>query len=259
VARLAALREQLELVYASARQGCLLKEGMSVVIAGKPNAGKSSLLNRLAGTDTAIVTDIPGTTRDVLREHIQIDGLPLHVIDTAGLRESDDVIEQEGVRRAWKEIERSDRLLYVIDSQMDDDIPGEIYNQIPPHTGLSLIFNKTDLSGERCRIDDKQERVAVYLSAHTGEGMDLLKQHLKQCMGYERHTEGQFIARRRHMAAIDSAARHLDSALELLQNNTGELLAEELRIAQQDLSSITGEFTSDDLLGRIFADFCIGK
>lgn len=259
VARLAALREQLELVYASARQGCLLKEGMSVVIAGKPNAGKSSLLNRLAGTDTAIVTDIPGTTRDVLREHIQIDGLPLHVIDTAGLRESDDVIEQEGVRRAWKEIERSDRLLYVIDSQMDDDIPGEIYNQIPPRTGLSLIFNKTDLSGERCRIDDYQERVAVYLSAHTGEGMDLLKQHLKQCMGYERHTEGQFIARRRHMAAIDSAARHLDSALELLQNNTGELLAEELRIAQQDLSSITGEFTSDDLLGRIFADFCIGK
>jgi tRNA modification GTPase len=259
MARLAALREQLELVYASARQGCLLKEGMSVVIAGKPNAGKSSLLNRLAGTDTAIVTDIPGTTRDVLREHIQIDGLPLHVIDTAGLRESDDVIEQEGVRRAWKEIERSDRLLYVIDSQIDDDIPDEIYNQIPPHTGLSLIFNKTDLSGERCRIDDNQERVAVYLSAHTGEGMDFLKQHLKQCMGYERHTEGQFIARRRHMAAIDSAARHLDSALDLLQNNTGELLAEELRFAQQDLSSITGEFTSDDLLGRIFADFCIGK
>ena len=259
VSRLAALREQLGVVYASARQGCLLKEGMSVVIAGKPNAGKSSLLNRLAGTDTAIVTDIAGTTRDVLREHIQIDGLPLHVIDTAGLRESDDVIEQEGVRRAWKEIERSDRLLYVIDSKTDDDIPGEIYNQIPPHTGLSLIFNKADLSGERCRIEDKGERVAVYLSAQTGEGMDLLKKHLKQCMGYERHTEGQFIARRRHMAAIDSAARHLDSAQELLQTNTGELLAEELKIAQQDLSSITGEFTSDDLLGRIFADFCIGK
>lgn len=257
--RLNAAANQLQAVYDSARQGCLLKEGMSVVIAGKPNAGKSSLLNRLAGSETAIVTDIPGTTRDVLREHIQIDGLPLHIIDTAGLRESEDIIEQEGVRRAWKEIEQCDRLLYVIDSQTDDDVPEAVYRQLPRHTGLSVIFNKIDLSDKPGRIEENADRVNVYLSAHTGDGVDLLKQHLKQCMGYERHTEGQFIARRRHMTAIDNAARHLNNARELLKTNTGELLAEELKLAQQQLSSITGEFTSDDLLGRIFADFCIGK
>ena len=257
--KLKTLSTSVRTVFDSARQGCLLKEGMSVVIAGKPNAGKSSLLNRLAGSDTAIVTDIPGTTRDVLREHIQIDGLPLHVIDTAGLRESDDVIEQEGVRRAWREIEQCDRLLYVIDSRSQEPIPDNVYRQIPDGTGLSVIFNKTDLSGEKNRIVDRETHTEIYLSAKSGDGVALLKRHLEHCMGYERHVEGQFIARRRHIAALQNASQHLALAEGHLKNNLGELLAEELKLAQQHLSGITGEFTSDDLLGRIFADFCIGK
>lgn len=259
VDKLHAVIAKVDEVNGSARQGCLLKEGMSVVIAGKPNAGKSSLLNRLAGTETAIVTDIPGTTRDVLREHIQIDGLPLHVIDTAGLRETEDVIEQEGVKRAWREIEQCDRVLYVIDSQTHDETPDEIMDLLPANTGLTVIFNKTDISGAQNRIVEQNAYTQVYLSASSGKGVDLLKQHLKQCMGYERHTEGQFIARRRHVAAIAEAAANLDRARTCLQRNMGELLAEELRLAQQALSGITGEFSSDDLLGRIFADFCIGK
>ena len=257
--KLYSIRDRVNTVLESARQGCLLKEGMTVVIAGKPNAGKSSLLNQLAESESAIVTDIPGTTRDVLREHIQIDGLPLHIIDTAGLRESDDPIEQEGVRRAWKEIENSDRLLYVIDSQSGEDIPEEVVKQIPEQTGLSVVFNKIDISGESCRLDEKDDRTDIYLSAKNGEGLSLLNKHLKQCMGYERHTEGQFIARRRHLTAIKDASEHLDRGVDHLKGNAGELLAEELKLAQQFLSTITGEFTSDDLLGRIFADFCIGK
>jgi tRNA modification GTPase len=257
--KLNAINTQVASVFESAKQGCLLKEGMSVVIAGKPNAGKSSLLNQLAQSEAAIVTDIPGTTRDVLREHIQIDGLPLHIIDTAGLRESEDVIEQEGVKRAWKEIEKCDRLLYVIDSQTKEVLPEDIYKQIPEATGLSLVFNKTDLSGEKNRVVEKDNNTEVYLSASSGEGIDLLRQHLKQCMGYERHTEGQFIARRRHITALNNASNYLNKASQCLKNNTGELLAEELKLAQNELSSITGEFSSEDLLGRIFADFCIGK
>ena len=253
------INTQVTRVFESARQGCLLKEGMTVVIAGKPNAGKSSLLNQLAESETAIVTDIPGTTRDVLREHIQIDGLPLHVIDTAGLRESEDVIEQEGVKRAWKEIEKCDRLLYVIDSQTEEYLPEDIYKQIPKATGISVVLNKTDLSGEQNRIVEKDNYTEIYLSASSGEGIELLRQHLKQCMGYERHTEGQFIARRRHITALNNASEHLNIATQCLRNNTGELLAEELKLAQSELSSITGEFSSEDLLGRIFAGFCIGK
>jgi tRNA modification GTPase len=257
--KLNAINSQVTSVFESAKQGCLLKEGMSVVIAGKPNAGKSSLLNQLAQSEAAIVTDIPGTTRDVLREHIQIDGLPLHVIDTAGLRESEDVIEQEGVKRAWKEIEKCDRLLYVIDSQTNEVLPEDIYKQIPEATGLSLVFNKTDLSGEENRVVGKDNKTEIYLSASSGEGIDLLRQHLKQCMGYERHTEGQFIARRRHITALNNASNYLNKAKQCLKNKTGELLAEELKLAQNELSSITGEFSNEDLLGRIFADFCIGK
>jgi len=253
------INTQVTSVFESAKQGCLLKEGMSVVIAGKPNAGKSSLLNQLAQSEAAIVTDIPGTTRDVLREHIQIDGLPLHVIDTAGLRESEDVIEQEGVKRAWKEIEKCDRLLYVIDSQTKEVLPEDIYKQISEATGISLVFNKTDLSGEENRIIEKDNYTEIYLSASSGEGIDLLRRHLKQCMGYERHTEGQFIARRRHITALNNASNYLNKAAQCLKNNTGELLAEELKLAQLELSSITGEFSNEDLLGRIFADFCIGK
>lgn len=257
--KLNTINTQVTTVFESAKQGCLLKEGMTVVIAGKPNAGKSSLLNQLAQSEAAIVTDIPGTTRDVLREHIQIDGLPLHVIDTAGLRESEDVIEQEGVKRAWKEIEKCDRLLYVIDSQTKEVLPEDIYKQIPAATGISIVFNKTDLSGEENRAVENYNNTEIYLSASSGEGIGLLRQHLKQCMGYERHTEGQFIARRRHITALNNASNYLNKASQCLKNNSGELLAEELKLAQLELSSITGEFSNEDLLGRIFADFCIGK
>jgi tRNA modification GTPase len=194
-----------------------------------------------------------------LREHIQIDGLPLHVIDTAGLRDSEDIIEQEGVKRAWQEIEKCDRLLYVLDSKRNEQFPEEMKRKLPEATGLSIVFNKTDLSGEQNRIVEKEDCTEIFLSAKTGQGIELLRQHLKLCMGYERHTEGQFIARRRHITAINNASIHLTAAKQCLQNNNGELLAEELKLAQQELSSITGEFSSDDLLGRIFADFCIGK
>ena len=262
--RLDAVLRRLEEVKKSARQGCLLREGMNVVIAGKPNAGKSSLLNRLAGSDSAIVTDVPGTTRDLLREHIQIDGLPLHITDTAGLRESQDQVEQEGIRRALHAIENADRLLLVIDDREHEiDNAGYVEGfaeKILSHTGRTVIRNKIDLSGSAPAIIEKSGYTQIRLSAKTGEGIELLRQHLKQCMGFEQQGEGLFIARRRHLTAIANAQQHLQYAHQHLHScQAGELVAEELRLAQHVLSGITGEFTSDDLLGRIFADFCIGK
>ena len=254
--KLDAVKQKLSDVKKSAQQGRLLKEGMTVVIAGKPNAGKSSLLNQLAGQESAIVTEIPGTTRDILREHIQIDGLPLHIIDTAGLRDSDDVVEQEGVKRAKQMIEKADRVLFVVDIKDDDKT---VLETLPEGIGITTIVNKIDTENRLAEIIENQE-TKIYLSAKTGDGMELLKQHLKNCMGYQQKTEGQFIARRRHLDAIDNAEQHLKIAdKNLHQLKAGELLAEELRFAQQALSSITGEFSSDDLLGRIFSDFCIGK
>ena len=258
--QLSSIEQSLQAVFNSARQGCLLREGMTLVIAGRPNAGKSSLLNQLAGRESAIVTDIPGTTRDVLREHIQIDGLPLHVIDTAGLRDSDDPVEQEGVRRAWKEIEQADRLLLLLDDQHHGDDHLDIEDRMPQHIGITRVFNKIDLSGRAAEIRDTPRGVEIALSAKSGEGLDILRDHLKTCMGYEQSTEGRFMARRRHLDALELAREHLTTArhnLEYLQ--AGELLAEELRQAQESLNQITGEFTSDDLLGRIFSSFCIGK
>jgi len=254
--KLIAVKQKLAEVKKSAQQGRLLKEGMTVVIAGKPNAGKSSLLNQLAGQESAIVTEIPGTTRDILREHIQIDGLPLHIIDTAGLRDSDDIVEQEGVKRAKQMIEKADRVLFVVDINDDDKT---VLETLPKGIGVTTIINKIDMENRSTEIIESQE-TKIYLSAKTGDGIDLLKQHLKNCMGYQQKTEGQFIARRRHLDAIDNAEQHLKIAdKNLHQLQAGELLAEELRFAQQALSSITGEFSSDDLLGRIFSDFCIGK
>ena len=251
--KLKAVELKLQKVKNSARQGRLLKEGMTVVIAGKPNAGKSSLLNQLAGQDSAIVTDVPGTTRDILREHIQIDGLPLHIIDTAGLRDSDDVVEQEGIKRAKQMIEGADRILFVVDVNDDEQT---MMQTLPTDIGKTIIYNKIDRTNHKAEIKDQD----IYLSAKTGDGIDLLKQHLKDCMGYQQKTEGQFIARRRHLDVIDAAEKHLQLADKNLHElKAGELLAEELRFAQQALSSITGEFSSDDLLGRIFSDFCIGK
>ena len=254
--KLIAVKQKLSAVKKSAQQGRLLKEGMTVVIAGKPNAGKSSLLNQLAGQESAIVTEIPGTTRDILREHIQIDGLPLHIIDTAGLRDSDDIVEQEGVKRAKQMIEKADRILFVVDIKDNDKT---VLETLPQGIGITTIFNKIDTENRSPEITENK-KTKIYLSAKTGDGIDLLKQHLKNCMGYQQKTEGQFIARRRHLDAIDKTEQHLKIAdKNLHQLKAGELLAEELRLAQEVLSSITGEFSSDDLLGRIFSDFCIGK
>lgn len=245
-------------VWASARQGSILREGMTVVIAGRPNAGKSSLLNALSGRESAIVTHIEGTTRDVLREHIQIDGMPLHIIDTAGLRETDDPVEQEGVRRAWIEIEKADRILLVVDQNQPND--GNLIENLPKSIDITRIHNKIDISGEVSGIKDLKGGVHAAISAKTGEGIEALKEHLKECMGFEQSTEGQFMARRRHLTALDIANQSIQSAQQNLQTiQAGELIAEDLKEAQNALSEITGEFSSDDLLGRIFSSFCIGK
>jgi len=262
--KLDAVLDRLSDVNRSARQGALLREGMNVVIAGKPNAGKSSLLNRLAGFESAIVTDVPGTTRDLLREQIQIDGLPLHIIDTAGLRDSQDQVEAEGIRRALHAIENADRLLLLVDDSIqpadEGGFIGDFDETILSHTGRTVIRNKIDLSGSAPGISEDSGSTEIRLSAKTGEGVDLLRQHLKQCMGFEQHGEGLFIARRRHLSSLENAHQYLYSAHRNLHiHRAGELVAEELRLAQHELSGITGEFTSDDLLGRIFADFCIGK
>ncbi len=247
-----------------AKQGAILREGMKVVIAGRPNAGKSSLLNTLAGREAAIVTDIAGTTRDVLREHIHIDGMPLHIIDTAGLRDATDEVEKIGIRRAWDEIEQADRILLILDSTENqvelDLVRSEFMAKLPPHIPLTIVRNKADLSGEAEVLDEQNGLTVISLSAKTQKGVDLLRQHLKQSMGYQVCTEGGFLARRRHLEALEQADIHLQAGLiQLTEFYAGELVAEELRIVQHHLSEITGQFTSDDLLGNIFNSFCIGK
>lgn len=257
--QLSELAARLDAISASARQGCLLREGMTLVIAGRPNAGKSSLLNRLAGRDAAIVTPVAGTTRDPLREFIQIDGLPLHLIDTAGLREtSDDPVEQEGMKRAQAEIARADRVLLLIDDSDRQDSEALLAG-IPSHLPVTRIHNKIDLTARSPGIEQTEHGPIVHLSLKTGEGVEGLLDHLKQGIGYDSEAEGVFMARRRHLEAIDQARQALDNAMSELRAETPELLAEELRSAQQALASITGEFTSEDLLGRIFSSFCIGK
>jgi tRNA modification GTPase len=260
--RFAALREHFAAVQDSARHGQLLREGMTVVIAGRPNAGKSSLLNRLAGYDAAIVTALPGTTRDVLREHIALDGMPLHVLDTAGLREAADVIEAEGVRRAQAEMARADRVLFVIDAALDPT--GEAFRaeraRLPENVPVTLVFNKCDLARGLPLADTVSGPPQLAVSALSGAGLEALRAHLKACMGYQNVEAGAVSARRRHLEALTRAAHHVsDADRQLSERRAGELVAEELRLAQQALSEITGEFTSEDLLGRIFAGFCIGK
>jgi tRNA modification GTPase len=262
---LAQIIHQIEQVRKQAKQGSLLREGMRVVIAGRPNAGKSSLLNALAGREAAIVTDVAGTTRDVLKEHIHIDGMPLHIIDTAGLRESEDKVELIGIERAWHEISQADQVLFMLDStDTKESDPHKIWPEfmakLPVNMGLSLIRNKADLSGETIGRSHTNGYAVFHLSASQNLGVDLLAEHLKDCMGFNTTNEGQFIARRRHLDAIDRAAEHLYIGKEQLESHlAGELLAEELRLTQQHLNEITGEFSSDDLLSKIFSSFCIGK
>jgi len=249
------------------RQGIVMREGMNVVMLGQPNTGKSSLLNALAGRDSAIVTDIAGTTRDVLREQIHLDGMPLHLVDTAGLRESANVVEQEGIRRAWQEVSQSDHVLVLIDNQQGitkTDL--KILADMPENMPVTFVHNKIDLlkptsdENTQPRKQTQGENTHIYLSVKTGAGLDLLTLHLKQSMGYTQSGEGVFSARRRHLDALERAEKYITSARQqLVEQQAGELMAEDLRQAQNILGEITGKVSSDALLGRIFSSFCIGK
>lgn len=259
--RLQALRDRLQALQAGANRGARLREGMTVVIAGAPNVGKSSLLNRLAARDSAIVTPVAGTTRDVLREHIDLDGLPLHVVDTAGLRETDDPVEAEGVRRARAQVEQADRILLVVDDGQglqQEDLA--LLKQYGDRLPITLIANKIDLSGAHAGLDRHAGHDLVRLSAATKDGIDVLVTHLRHAAGLADAQEADFIARRRHLDALARAADALQRGHQrLVHDQAGELLAEELRLAHAALGEITGEFTSEDLLGAIFSSFCIGK
>jgi len=250
-------------VLAQAQQGAILRDGLTVVLAGKPNAGKSSLLNALAGIDAAIVTAVPGTTRDVLRERITLGGLPLNIIDTAGLRDSDNEKEQEGVRRAWKEIANADQVLFVADAtdtsnpKLEELWPEYFQRNLGSTQSVTLLLNKIDLSGHQ---PGEIDEATLAISVKDKSGFDALASHLQTKAGYLGHGEGLFSARRRHLIALTNALTFVQNGIDQLKGaGAGELLAEDLRQAQNELSEITGQFTSDDLLGRIFSSFCIGK
>lgn len=249
---------QLNTIEASATQGSLLRDGITVVIAGEPNVGKSSLLNRLSGKDIAIVTDIPGTTRDVLREQITLDGMPLHIIDTAGLRDSTDMVEQEGIRRAHHEISQADLLLVVRDASKSQSVVS--LPKMPARTIIVEVRNKIDLTQEAPAIHLENGKTIIALSAKQNLGLDLLKKHIQTSVGFQANGGGCFSARQRHLDALARAKKFLLAGQQQLQDyRAGELLAEDLRQAQNALGEITGEFSTDDLLGRIFSSFCVGK
>lgn len=263
--RLAELQGRLKTVLQSAEQGAILREGMNVVLVGAPNVGKSSLLNALAGDDVAIVTDIAGTTRDTVREQITLDGVPVHIIDTAGLRDTDDVVEQIGIERSQKAVREADVALILIDPAEGINAKTQaILDSLPPTLKKIEIRNKIDLAGETAEMVSDGLKLAggadtlIKLSAKTGAGLDLLKQALLNEIGWQGESEGLFLARRRHLAALHEAEAELENAA-LCGNRQIELLAEHLRLAQAACSEITGEFTADDLLGVIFSRFCIGK
>ncbi len=256
-ARLQRLRQSLQRLLDRAQRGRLLQAGLHVVLAGQPNVGKSSLLNRLAGDELAIVTARPGTTRDAVRSSLQVEGIPLHVVDTAGLRETDDEIERLGVERSWREIERADVVLLVVDARSGvGEAERAILAQLPAGPERLTVFNKIDLITTAPERYDDGDGVFLALSAKTGAGVELLRQELLRVAGGQ-PGEDVFIARERHLRALTAVGAHLQAASE--QWRYLELLAEELRLAQHALSTITGEHTADDLLGEIFGRFCIGK
>jgi tRNA modification GTPase len=254
------LMVRLKGVLASARQGQLIREGLNLVIAGPPNAGKSSLLNVLSGTDAAIVTEIPGTTRDLLRQEIQIDGMPVHIVDTAGLRHSEDPVEREGIRRARDQIDQADAVLWVFDDGRDPGHRAFDADLLPRHCALTFVRNKIDLTGTAPGRRETLDGPEVAISATQGTGIEALRSHLKELAGLRDAAEGSFIARRRHLDALERAGESIANAVDSLRHaGSAELAAEDLRLAQRALGEITGEITSEDLLGRIFTSFCIGK
>lgn len=264
--RLYSIQDQLDKVKQSAQQGRLLREGMTLVIAGEPNAGKSSLMNALSGSETAIVTEMAGTTRDVLKEHIHIDGMPLHIVDTAGLHDSDNLVEQEGIRRAQQVIDEADLVLLVVDATKEQPMAQLLQELNLTHLNqaqhVTVVDNKIDLNHQKPGMQslDAFPYNRIQLSAKQGTGIDHLREHLRQTMGLTQHTEGTFMARQRHLIALEQAERYLlEGQHQLEQFQAGECLAEELRQAQFALNEITGEFSHEDLLDRIFSSFCIGK
>ncbi len=260
--KLRALRERLDALLARSRQGSLLREGVDVVLIGKPNVGKSSLLNQLVGEDVAIVTPIPGTTRDAVRSSVEIRGIPLHIIDTAGLRETEDAVEKIGIERTWSTIARADLALIVTDArESESTADAAIVSRLPATLERIVVRNKIDLSGSPAGREKKTGQVDVWLSAKTGEGVELLRQSILDAAGAHEDMEGVFLARERHLRALKDAQVRLAAASTHLDADSPplELFAEELRQAQQALAAITGEFTADDLMGAIFSRFCIGK
>ncbi|MEO6423714.1 MAG: GTP-binding protein, partial [Candidatus Nitrotoga sp.] len=255
--RLAALRAELDKILSMAQQGSLLREGAHIVLVGQPNVGKSSLLNRLSGEDVALVSDTPGTTRDLIRQSIQIEGVPLHIIDTAGLRDASDSVEQMGIERTYGALKKADAVLILLDAShglTEDD--QEILDNLPLGIPRLHVFNKVDLVAQPAYIKEHSDECHIYLSAKTGEGIDLLRDKLLSLLGWHQEA-GICMARERHILALLDACDHLQRAAGEI--NRPELCAEELRLAQEGLNSITGEFSADDLLGEIFSRFCIGK
>lgn len=256
--RLSDLYERLDAIYQASRQGSLLREGLHIVLAGQPNVGKSSLLNRLAGEELAIVTEIPGTTRDAIRQVINVKGVPVHVIDTAGLRDSSDPVEKIGIARTWCAIEKADLVLLVIDATRGEtDQDWAILARLPKSLRCLRVMNKIDLLPVAATVVSERDASHVWLSAKTGDGIENLREVLLDAVGWHGTGEGLFLARARHLQALQRAQSSLGQAAAHL--GQPELLAEELRLAQEALASITGEFTAEDLLGEIFSRFCIGK
>ena len=259
--RLTAVKEKLQALRAGAKQGKILRDGIQLVLAGAPNVGKSSLLNRLAGEEVAIVTPIAGTTRDRVKESITIDGVPMHIIDTAGLRETTDVVEAKGIERSWDAIRLADLVIFLTDAQsapQQDGLKTQILREIPPKCAVLELVNKADLLQESLKTTSSE---ALLISAKTGEGIEGLKQKILELVGWAGPQEGAILARRRHLDCIERAAEHIEKSEEFAANgnNSLELFAEELSLAQRHLGEVTGKLLPDDLLGKIFSQFCIGK